>query len=517
MAIYDLIAGKNELPAQRIREATRGAIVARKAAGVPMLVGLLRSADKQLFNLGLTVARELPGKEATAALTAELAKAPADRQSLLALAIADRGDAEALPAILQAAKSGSDSVKLTAAKVVKQMGNASCVPMLLDLAVDKTPAVAAAAIESLGQLKGKEVDAEIAARLSDAKGDVRQVLLQLVGDRVLTAAVPEVIKAASDPDLKVRMQALATLGYAVEFKDLSVLIDRVATPSENAEEAKAALAAFKTACVRMPDTEACAAKIVAAMQIARTPAKVRLLEVLTALNGKTALKAVTAAASDPDTTLQDAGFRLLGKWMTLDAAPALADLAKSSTDAKYQVRAARAYIRLLRQFPMPIAERAAMCRTAMSLAKRDAEKKLVLAALERYPNIDGLKLAADTAEIASLKNDATKAVVVIVQKLGGDSPEMQQALARVGQKRVKIEIVKAEYGVDGKLKDVTDVVRQSVQGFPMLLLKTPVYGAAFGGDPAPGMVKQLRIEYRFDGKPGKATFSENAPIVLPTP
>ena len=76
------------------------------------------------------------------------------------------------------------------------------------------------------------------------------------------------------------------------------------------------------------------------------------------MNGKTALKAVTAAASDPDTTLQDAGFRLLGKWMTLDAAPALADLAKSSTDAKYQVRAARAYIRLLRQFPMPIAERA---------------------------------------------------------------------------------------------------------------------------------------------------------------
>ena len=153
-----------------------------------------------------------------------------------------------------------------------------------------------------------------------------------------------------------------------------------------------------------------------------------------------------------------------------------------------------------------------MCRTAMSLAKRDAEKKLVLAALGGgIPTSTALKLAADTAEIASLKNDATKAVVVIVQKLGGDSPEMQQALARVGQKRVKIEIVKAEYGVDGKLKDVTDVVRQSVQGFPMLLLKTPVYGAAFGGDPAPGMVKQLRIEYRFDGKPGKATFSENAP------
>jgi HEAT repeat protein len=517
IAMYDLVRGKSDLPKQRIREATRGAIVARKAAGVPLLVELLRSNDKETFRLGLTVGRELPGKETTDALITEVSKAADERQSLLIRALADRGDKAALPTILQAAKSGSDAVKMAAAEVIKSLGDASCVPLLLDLAVDANPAVAKTAVESLAALTGKEVDAEIVARLPGAKGAARLALLQLVGDRVLTAAVPEVIKALSDPDLAIRVQALATLGYAVEFKDLSVLIDRVAVAPENAEEAKAVRAALQAACLRMADREACAAKIVTAMGAAKTPAKVELLEVLTALGGKKALEAVAAAASDRDAGLQDAGSRLLGEWMSLDAGPELLKLAKSATDAKFEGRAVRGYIRLVRQFPMSDEQRAKMCRAAMAIAKQDAEKKLVLSVLERYASQDGLTLAAEAAETASLKADATKTVLAIAQKLNKDTPEIQQILKRLGYERVKIEIIKAEFGANDKVKDVTGVVRQSAHDLPLLLFKGSSYNAAFGGDPAPGVPKQLTIEYRMNGKPGKASFPENATVILPKP
>jgi 2-oxo-4-hydroxy-4-carboxy--5-ureidoimidazoline (OHCU) decarboxylase len=338
-----------------------------------------------------------------------------------------------------------------------------------------------------------------------------------VGDRLLTAAMPEVIKASSDPDLAVRLQALTTLGYAVEFKDLSVLIDRVAAAPEKAEEAKAAEAALKTACQRMPDADACAAKVIAAMGAAKVPARINLLEVLTALGGKKALEAVAVAAADSNGDIQDASSRLLGKWMTLDAAPVLANLAKSASDAKYEVRSVRAYIRLVRQFPMPEEKRAEMCRTAMAIAKRDAEKKLVLEVLQRYPSLAGLQLASEAAKTSSLKPDATKAVVVIVQKIGGNSPQIQQILTQVGQKQVKIEILKAEYGAGEKRKDVTDLVRQSVHGFPLLVLKGSNYNGAFGGDPAPGKPKELKVDYCLNGKKGKAAFAENATIILPNP
>jgi HEAT repeat protein len=514
--IYDLVR-KADLPKQRIREATRGAILARKTTAAPLLVELLRSSDKEMFSLALTVARELPGKDTADVLVAELAKTTPERQSLLIVAIADRGDATALTAVLRAAKSGPDSVKITVVKVLRRLGDASSVPLLLELAVDGNPALAKTAVESLASLAGKEVDAEIAARLATAEGKVRLVLLQLVGDRLLTAAMPEVIKASSDPDLQIRLQALTTLGYAVEFKDLSVLIDRVAATPEKAEEAKAAEVALKTACQRMPDADACAAKVVAAMGAAKVPARINLLEVLTALGGKKALEAVAVAAADSNGDIQDASSRLLGKWMTLDAAPVLANLAKSAADAKYEVRSVRAYVRLVRQFPMPEQKRIEMCRAAMAIAKRDAEKKLVLDVLARYPSLEGLQLASEAAKTASLKPDATKAVLVITQKIGGNSPQIQQILTQLGQKQVKIEILRAEYGAGKKLKDVTDLVRQSVHGFPLLILKGSMYNEAFGGDPAPGALKKLQVEYSLNGKKGKAAFAENATIILPNP
>ncbi len=37
------------------------------------------------------------------------------------------------------------------------------------------------------------------------------------------------------------------------------------------------------------------------------------------------------------------------------------------------------------------------------------------------------------------------------------------------------------------------------------------------GDPLPGVVKQLKIQYRINDKPGEASFAENATIMLPTP
>ncbi len=84
--LFDAVC-KADVPKQRIVEATRGAILARGAAGVPLLVEQLRSPDKARFAIGLRVARELAGREATEALAAELPRAAPQRQILLLLAL----------------------------------------------------------------------------------------------------------------------------------------------------------------------------------------------------------------------------------------------------------------------------------------------------------------------------------------------------------------------------------------------------------------------------------------------
>jgi hypothetical protein len=157
-----------------------------------------------------------------------------------------------------------------------------------------------------------------------------------------------------------------------------------------------------------------------------------------------------------------------------------------------------------------------MSRTAMQIAKRDAEKKLVLDLLERYTSIEGLQLAIETAKTETLKNDAAKTARVIARKLGNPA-EAQQLMDKAGLEMEKIEIVKAQYGAGERLKDVTEIVRKAAAGTLTVALPAPDYNGAFGGDPASGTVKQLTIEYRVNGKAGKASFNENAPIVLPTP
>jgi len=511
--LYDQVR-QAEVPKQRMLEATRGAILARGSAGVPLLIEQLQAADKALFAIALTTARALAGPEVAKALVDELGQATPDRQALLILALADRGDTAALPAMLQAAQSGPSQVRIAAIGMLKRLGDASCVPILLEIAVAAEEDVAQAAVAALEELPGEGVNADLAARLGKAEGKLRQLLIQLVGLRRIEA-VAALLRAADDSDAQIRSAALTALGETVGLDDLAVLITRVVAP-QHAEDAPAAQQALRAACIRMPDGEACAGKLAAAMPQAPLPAKVTILEILSAMGGTRALQTVGAAAKDANPELQDAASRLLGEWMTVDAGPVLLDLAKTATDAKYETRALRGYIRLVRQFVLPDEQRVEMCRNALAASKRDAEKKLVLEVLGRYPSIDALRLAVETAKVPSLKNEAAAAALAIAQKIGG-SADVQKLLSQVGQEPVKLEIIKAEYGAGNKVVDVTSILRKHARDLPLIVLPSSSYNSAFGGDPAGGVVKQLKVQYRMDGKASEATFQENDTILLPVP
>ena len=202
--------------------------------------------------------------------------------------------------------------------------------------------------------------------------------------------------------------------------------------------------------------------------------------------------------------------------MTPDAAPVLLDLAKTAPGEKYKIRALRGFIRIARQFDVPADQRAQMCREALQTAQRDAEKKLVLEVLERYPSAEMLRLAVDAAKDPSLKNEASATSVAIAQKTGA-SAEIKKLLAQVGFDQMKVEIIKAEYGAGDKFKDVTTALRKRVVGAPLIILPSTSYNASFGGDPVPGVPKQLKVRYRIDGKAGEISFAENAAILLPRP
>lgn len=242
-----------------------------------------------------------------------------------------------------------------------------------------------------------------------------------------------------------------------------------------------------------------------------------LLDILGDVGGEKALKTLSTAAKSNNPQLQDAGSRVLGKWASLDAAPVLLDLAKTAPAAQFRSRALKGYISLARRFAMPDEDRADMCQKAFDLSKDPAEQKLILDVCRIQPSIETLKLSIKFMKVAELKEDATQTTLLVAQKLGAKGINVSEQLSTAGFQKVKVEIVKAEYGSGATQKDVTAIVKKQASDLPLITLAADGYNASFGGDPAPNTVKQLKIQYKINGKAGEATFAENALIVLPMP
>ncbi len=513
-ALYDQVR-KAEVPMQRIVEATRGAILARNLDGLPLLLEQLKSPEKALLNVALMTAREFPGAEVDKALATELATATPERAALIIQAMADRPETVVLAAVLQSAEKGPSVVRLSAIGALERVGNASCLISLMQVAIEPDADLAQAAKTTLANLPGENVNSQIVALIPDAKGATYPLLLQLVGNRRIDA-VPLLQKAMAHADPAVRSAALISLGETVALKNLSALVSQVVAP-QHPEDAPVAEKALKAASIRMPDREACATELTTAIEQSKSIAtKGVLLDILGAMGGPKALETLGAAASSNDTQLQDISSRLLGEWMTEDAAPVLLDLAKAPGN-QYQIRALRGYIRIARQFVLPEAQRAEMCQKAFDASRQPAEKKLVLDVLKRYPSVETLKQAVSAIQVPAVKDDATQAVLTIAQKIKGSGEEVKALLAQAGLEKVKLEIVKAEYGSGATQKDVTEVLQKQVGDLPLLALASESYNTSFGGDPLPGSIKLLKVQYRINGKAGEISFAEDALLVFPMP
>lgn len=415
--IYDEARGA-EVPVQRQLEATRGAILARGEAGIPLLVEQLRSDNKKFVQLGLGTARELPGAQVAAALVKELETASPERAPLLIYALADRKELVDAPAIFRAAVEGDDSIQLAAIKVLARADAPQRIDALLQAAADDNADVARAAATALADMKGQRVDGHLVELLPSANGKQLAVLLNLVGKRRLEAT-DAVTKALANDDAAVRQAALAAFGETVTPAQLPLLV-KECVAARDAADGKVAWRALKSAAVRMPDREACAQQLAAALAGADADDQAQLVDVLGAVGGKQAIDAMAGVMQQGSDAVLDAGTRALGNWMEVDAAPVMLELAKSVKGDKYQVRALRSYIRLARQFKMSDAARAEMCEKALDAATRNDERELVFAVLERYPNEHSLRVAKAATAQPELKERAVRVAEAIEQKSPGN-------------------------------------------------------------------------------------------------
>ncbi|MBI5821439.1 MAG: hypothetical protein HZA88_20925 [Verrucomicrobia bacterium] len=242
--LFDAVRSAN-ISKQKTAEATRGAILARGAAGVPLLVEQLRSKDKECFNIAMRTARDLPGREVAQALLAEMDRVTPERQSYLLLALADRGDAETLDVALKAAKSAPQPQQLIAISVLDRLSNPKSAPALLAIAAGDDAKVAMVARLAVAKMPGAAVEAAIVALLKQPGENARRAAIELIAQRRIMSAIPDLLKVAEDSNAAVSGASFKALGELAGIGEMPMLLGALmkAKDTEPAENALSAVCA----------------------------------------------------------------------------------------------------------------------------------------------------------------------------------------------------------------------------------------------------------------------------------
>ncbi|MCI0491586.1 MAG: HEAT repeat domain-containing protein [Planctomycetes bacterium] len=388
----------------------------------------LKSSNEVEFEAAICASRELGGDDVTETMVSSLANAADTRQVQLLEALGQRGAVVELPRILGVFNQGEPAVQIAAIACLGRIGDETAVPTLVQAATNANPRVAAAALESLHQLRGEQVDSALVELLKKSTGGQRLAIIESLGRRQTGAAVPLLLALMDSPDEATRVASLRSLAQTVDGDSFPLLLDRVPA-SKTESDRVAAIAAAEAASRRMPDTNAVADLIAERLKSWPPEFRPQLIDLLGATGGEQALALVESVAAGGPADLQDAATKVLGQWITPDAAPVLYRIAAS--DHKFKGRALRGYLRIARQLNLPDAERVAICRQASEIAERAEERRLILEIIERFPTAEGLDLAIAMLADAELRAEAATTAISIAEKI---KEQHSQAAASAAQK-----------------------------------------------------------------------------------
>ncbi len=426
VAIYDRLRGQSDLPHQVRAGALRGSIVVRGKSGDWLLKESLASGDSILFDAAVRAAMEMPGSEVTEILAVGLPQLWPENKIVVIQALGSRGDMKALPALYIQANQGPKPTRLAAIQAIAAIGHGLSVKILVEtiddlMALDKSSEgpdreISLAAQDGLAGIPGREADAAALDFLKSPQANRRLIGIDLVGRRRMVVALPGLLAAAADSNVKVRASALQRVGKLGGSAEVPALI-KILLGSTSSQDLESCAAALTDVCLRAGTPAATTAQIITALNSATPVQKAALLNVLGALGGDKALAAVRAAVADPNPEVHAAAVRALTTWPDLSAAPDLLQIIGSTSNGAERDVAFLGFVRLVRESGATPDEKLKRLTQATTLAKSSQENMLVLAGLGDIPSGASLRLVTPYLADPAVVEEAGAVAVRISEKL----------------------------------------------------------------------------------------------------
>lgn len=344
-ALYEM----KDAPAYIKGAAALGMARANPDKAMSIATSLLNTTDSDLQGAGITCIRQMTAPNVSQALAAEFPKLSETAQVMVITALADRGEAQALPVLLAATASQSTTVQAAAFKALSSsMANEQVILLLAQTAADDKSPAKDAARKSLSQVRGQEADTIILARIADPKtaAPIKRALLTAVGQRKPNNATPVLLAAAVDgTDEAVHGAAYSALRVIATAQDYPSIIKLLLAAKTDRD--RDAAASITLLMAKKMDANAAKSPLSAALKDASVDQKAAILTILANLGGDDALALIRTSLADPDAKVQEAAIRGLANWPDPSATEDLLALAKKTDNKTYKVLTLRGLLRLL--------------------------------------------------------------------------------------------------------------------------------------------------------------------------
>jgi HEAT repeat protein len=372
----------------------------------------IKGNDVRLRRGGLGIIASTKGERLTRDMLALMDALSSNRKAELIVALTARGDKAALNSIIKYISSEESVVRDASVTAVSKLGDAGVVKLLLGTA--DSPKLRESVTKVIAGMKGEGINDALVESLKDR--NLRQVAIQASIARGCTEAVPDLLKLVQNKDPDIRKEAWTGLATLADGEAMNSIME-ILVEIKRARDLSYAEEAFKKVFYREENKSKCF-KVVASYYEAATEAtKGVILDMGAATGDSNALKLVRNAMESGNRGLYARALRALAKWPNESAAEVLLRQARGASEMVDRIVALRGYIRIagMETAGLASAKRMKMLETALGLAKRNEEKKAVLAVLPRYPCPQAMALAERLRQDRTLTAEADAAIDKIKQ------------------------------------------------------------------------------------------------------
>ena len=403
---------------------------------VALTIELFSRDDADFRAIGLDRVRHgTTGEAATYRFAAEIARQSPERQVELVRALADRGDAAAIPAITALLLQAKDpAVRSAAVLALGTLGTQVEVAVLKRSLAAAEPEKAAAR-RALTIIRGDAATKELIDAAKFGEPALRPAFIDILADRRAKVALPEFAAMTVDADAAVRaasLRALEKLGGPEQVAGLIAGVLKAAAGNERRDAERALV----TVCTKNQGHEKAATIFLDTFKKAPESEQETLLPALGGVGGPGAMAIVDDLIASPDAAKRKFGLSALSRWPDATVSSRLLDLTAKAQDPAERSLLLGALIRIA---PLPTnnlndGQKLELVKKTMQLCQTDEERARLIERVNAIRTVDAFRLILPYLDQPPLAEPACKSLVELAhhrQLRDANKEEFTKALDHV--------------------------------------------------------------------------------------